>query len=152
MTHLATQHFPFVRYRTGDVASLSLRPCACGRGLPTLRSIQGRSTDFVVAEDGTVMHGLALIYILRDLSEVQSVKIVQHTLHYTSVQVVPGPGFGPAEEARIVRGVQQRLGAGVRVEVNRVHVVAPENSGKFRYVVSHVKPPTLRETAQVVSP
>ena len=42
-------------------------PCPCGRGLPLLKEIQGRTTDFVVAADGTLMHGLALIYVIRDL-------------------------------------------------------------------------------------
>lgn len=140
VTHLATQHFPFIRYRTGDVAAMGVRPCACGRGLPTLREIQGRSTDFVVAEDGTVMHGLALIYILRDLPEVQSFKIVQHTLQHTSVQLVAGPGFGAAHAAGIAAGLRRRLGQNVRVEVEQVDIIAPEHSGKFRYVVSHVKP------------
>lgn len=74
VTHLATSDFPFIRYRTGDVGSLSTEKCACGRGLPLLKEIQGRSTDFVIATDGTVMHGLALIYILRDLPGVRSFK------------------------------------------------------------------------------
>ena len=138
VTHLATREFPFIRYRTGDMAALGSQACACGRGLPTLREIQGRSTDFVVAADGTVMHGLALVYILRDLPEVQAFKIVQHTLQHTSVQVVPAPGFEPAHAATIVSGIQRRLGGGVRVEVQRVEAIAPERSGKFRYVVSHV--------------
>ena len=60
VTHLATGDFPFIRYRTGDIAVMDDKPCACGRGLPVLREIQGRATDFVVARDGTVMHGLAL--------------------------------------------------------------------------------------------
>ena len=138
VTHLATREFPFIRYRTGDLAALGSQACACGRGLPTLREIQGRSTDFVVAANGTVMHGLALVYILRDLPEVQAFKIVQHTLQHTTVQVVPASGFEQAHAAAIVSGIQQRLGSDVRVEVQRVDVIAPERSGKFRYVVSHV--------------
>lgn len=138
VTHLATGEFPFIRYRTGDMGALGQQTCACGRGLPTLSEIQGRSTDFVVAADGTVMHGLALVYILRDLPEVHSFKIVQHNLQHTEVQVVPAPGFGPAHEAIIVSGIQRRLGRDVWVEVQRLGAIAPERSGKFRYVVSHV--------------
>lgn len=44
-----------------------------------LKEIQGRATDFVVARDGTVMHGLALIYILRDLPQVAGFKIMQES-------------------------------------------------------------------------
>ena len=46
-THLATGDFPFIRYRTGDMAALATEPCACGRGLPALQQVFGRSTDFV---------------------------------------------------------------------------------------------------------
>ncbi len=67
VTQLSTGDFPFVRYRTGDVGSLSDDTCPCGRGLPLLAEIEGRSTDFVRAADGTVIHGLALIYVLREI-------------------------------------------------------------------------------------
>jgi phenylacetate-CoA ligase len=138
VTHLATREFPFIRYRTGDVAVRDTRRCGCGRGLPMLREIQGRTTDFVVAADGTVMHGLALIYILRDLPGLQSFKVVQHSLTRITVQLLPGPGFDPACETTIVEGFRRRLGADVVVEVQRVQAIEPEKSGKFRYVVSHV--------------
>jgi phenylacetate-CoA ligase len=138
VTHLATREFPFIRYRTGDMAIKSTAACACGRGLPMLAEIQGRSTDFVLAQDGTVMHGLALIYILRDLPGVQGFKIVQHDLAHTSVDVVRGPGWAEGHEARIVAGFKARLGPGVQVDLNPVSAIAPEKSGKYRYVVSHV--------------
>ena len=79
VTHLATRDFPFIRYRTGDVGVLGTAAVPCGRGLPMLEQIQGRTTDFVVAADGTVMHGLALIYVVRDLPGIESFKIVQET-------------------------------------------------------------------------
>jgi len=138
VTHLATGDFPFIRYRTGDVAVMDTASCACGRGLPMLKEIQGRATDFVVARDGTVMHGLALIYILRDLPQVAGFRIVQETLDLTRVQVVPGPGFDADTTQRIQDGLAARLGEGVRIEVEPVDAIAPEKSGKYRYVVSKV--------------
>ena len=140
-THLATRDFPFIRYRTGDVAVLDTAACACGRGLPLIKEIQGRSTDFVVAADGTVMHGLALIYILRDLPGVQSFKIVQESLESTTVQLVVDERFERARCGDIVTAFQRRLGAGVAVDLQFVDSIAPEKSGKFRYVVSRVAAP-----------
>jgi len=140
VTHLATREYPFIRYRTGDMAVMSTAACACGRGLPMLAEIQGRSTDFVVAQDGTVMHGLSLIYILRDLPGVKGFKIVQETMELTRVQVVPGPGFGPSQVDAIVAGFRRRLGSNVQVQVERVEAIAPEKSGKYRYVISRVQP------------
>lgn len=140
-THLATRDFPFIRYRTGDIAVLDTGRCACGRGLPLVKEIQGRSTDFVVAADGTVMHGLALIYILRDLPGVQSFKIVQESLQHTTVQLVVDQRFERHRSDEIVTAFRRRLGASVHVDVQFVDDIAAEKSGKFRYVVSHVVAP-----------
>ena len=141
VTHMATEDFPFVRYRTGDVGILGNETCACGRGLPILEEVQGRTTDFVVAQDGTVMHGLALIYTVRDLPGVEHFRIEQVSIEQTVVQVVAGPAFDRASEDRIVRDFKARLGGTVDIRVDKVAAIASEASGKFRYVVSHVAAP-----------
>ncbi|TAK91047.1 MAG: phenylacetate--CoA ligase family protein [Burkholderiaceae bacterium] len=138
VTHLATGDFPFIRYRTGDIGTLDTQPCSCGRGLPLLKEIQGRSTDFVIAQDGTLMHGLALIYVIRDLPSVAGFKIIQESLDHTRVLLKPGPGFSPADETAISVGLKKRLGQTVNITIEKVSEVPPEKSGKFRYIVSHV--------------
>jgi phenylacetate-CoA ligase len=141
VTHLATRDFPFIRYRTGDVAAIGTAPCACGRGLPVLQEIQGRTTDFVVAADGTVLHGLALVYILRDLPGVQQFKIVQESLQRTRILLVAGPAFTPQHQAQVVQQVRARLGTAVQVDIEPVAEIKPEASGKYRYIVSRVALP-----------
>lgn len=141
VTHMATRDFPFVRYRTGDVGVLAApddAPCACGRTLPVLKEVQGRSTDFIVARDGTVMHGLALIYIVRDMPGVAGFRIEQESLDLTRVKVMTEPGFPADGDARIRAGMKARLGESVDVVVEHVAQIAAEGSGKFRYVVSKV--------------
>jgi phenylacetate-CoA ligase len=137
VTHLSTHDFPFIRYRTGDIGVLGTSPCACGRGLPLLQDIQGRSTDFVVAADGTVLHGLALIYVLRDLAGIQSFKVVQESRALTRVLLVVDGGFAADSVVQIERVFKQRLGSEVRIVVDLVDGIAAEKSGKFRYIVSH---------------
>lgn len=143
VTHLATADFPFIRYRTGDVGVLDDRPCPCGRGLPLLGEIHGRDTDFVVAADGTAMHGLALIYSVREQRGVQRFRIVQESLQRTRVEVVPDEQWSNAVATNIQEGFRRRLGEAVDIEVVRVDDIPPERSGKYRYVVSHVSPKAM---------
>jgi phenylacetate-CoA ligase len=138
VTHLATGEFPFIRYRTGDVAVLDDRQCPCGRGLPMIKEIQGRTTDFIVARDGTVMHGLALIYVIRDILGVENFKIVQENLDYCHVYLVVNHDFSVEKLEDIRQGLISRLGDGVRIEVDVVDDIPKEASGKFRFVVSKV--------------
>lgn len=140
VTHLATHDFPFVRYRTGDVAVLDDKPCACGRGLPLLKEIQGRTTDFIVAADGTLMHGLALIYEVRDVPGVAEFKIVQESLTHTRLLLDTDDAFESTSIDAIRSGFQKRLGAEVSIDIEQVDEIPREKSGKFRYVVSHVAP------------
>ena len=138
VTHLASRDFPFIRYATGDVGALDPQPCPCGRGLPLLKRIEGRVTDFVVARDGTVMHGLALIYILRDLPQVGAFKIIQESLDCTRVLLVSADGVPPALRLSIVSQFRARLGASVEILIEEVAAIPAEASGKHRYVVSKV--------------
>jgi phenylacetate-CoA ligase len=138
VTHLASRDFPFIRYATGDIGALDPQPCPCGRGLPLLKRIEGRVTDFVVARDGTVMHGLALIYILRDLPQVRAFKIIQESLDHTRVLLVSVDGLPPALHLSIVTQFRARLGAAVEILIEEVAAIPPEASGKHRYVVSKV--------------
>ena len=138
MTGLCSQAQPFIRYRTGDMVRLSPDPDRGGRGLHVIAEVVGRHTDFLVRADGTIMHALAGIYVLRATEGVAEFKLVQHTLRDLEVLVVPGPGWAPERAQAIESGLQQRLGADVRVAVRAVDAIAPEASGKHRYVVSHV--------------
>lgn len=139
VTHMATSDFPFIRYRTGDIGTIDTEQCSCGRGLPVLKNIEGRTTDFVVAQDGTIMHGLALIYILREMQGIDSFKIVQESFELTRVEIVPSDDVTEEMKRSIVTGFKQRLGAGVTISVEIVDNIAAEKSGKFRYVISKVE-------------
>lgn len=138
VTHLATRDFPFIRYRTGDVAMLDDRPCSCGRGLPLLKEIQGRTTDFVLAADGTLMHGLSLIYVIRGVTGVENFKIEQKSLRETRVQLVVNAQFADESMHMIEQGLKKRLGVNVEIHIERVTEIPREASGKYRYVTSRV--------------
>lgn len=138
VTHLATGEFPFIRYRTGDIGVLGDVSCACGRGLPLLKEIQGRTTDLIVAQDGTVLHGLALIYVLRDLPGIREFKVIQESLEQTRIQVVREEGFQQDFDTLIKREFRKRLGQGVRIVTEYCDEISKEKSGKHRYVTSHV--------------
>lgn len=139
ITHLASRSFPFIRYRTGDVGTLGAEPCACGRGLPVLKDVQGRSSDFIVARDGTTMHAAALRYVLRDLPGIDQFKVIQESLDLTRVLIVPNADFQAALIPQIQAGFKARLGQDVDIRVDLSAALPPEKSGKFRHVLSRLR-------------
>lgn len=138
MTGLCSEAQPFIRYRTGDMVRMSPETDQDGRGLPVIEAVVGRHTDFIVRADGTIMHALAVIYVLRAVEGVGEFKIVQHAADTIEVLVVPTQRWHAQAPAQITQGLQARLGADVRVELRVLEAIPAEASGKHRYVVSHV--------------
>lgn len=147
MTGLCSHAQPFIRYRTGDMMRAGDDHCLDGRGLHVIKDVVGRQTDFIVRSDGTIMHALAVIYVVRATEGVAEFKVVQHDIHNIEVLVVPNRSWSEAAAAAIASGLTKRLGS-IRVGVRCVESIPPEASGKHRYVVSHVAlPNTLRVAA-----
>lgn len=138
VTHLDNYAMPFIRYRTGDVGQPSDEICPCGRGLEVMKVVKGRSTDFIVAPDGRWVHGLALIYVIREIPGVRQYQIVQEDVDSVCVRIVLDEGFPSDGQERIREGITKRLGANVRVDVEEVSEIARAPSGKYRYVISQV--------------
>ena len=138
ITSLVSAAQPFIRYRTGDVVRRSGRTDPGGRGLAVLDAVVGRQTDFIVAADGRIMHALAVIYVLRAVPGVGQFKLIQHAIDQLEVQVVPDARWNDAAREAVVRGLRARLGATLAVDFRLLDAIAPEASGKHRYVVSHV--------------
>lgn len=138
VTHLATRDYPFIRYRTGDIAVLDDRQCACGRGLPMLRDLQGRTNDFLLATDGRSVPCGAFTYLVRDIAGVESFKVVQESITLTRISLVIGAGFDLTSIQALTDGFRRRLGSDVKVEIEFVAAVLAESTGKFRYITSKV--------------
>lgn len=138
VTHLASKDFPFVRYRTGDIAVLDHRTCGCGRGLPLMQEIQGRTNDFLKATNGTLIPCGAFTYLLRSIPGIDSFKIIQESIERTRLQLVTSTGFEAAALDGVTKGFRHRLGREVEIDLEYVVAIPKEKSGKFRYIVSKV--------------
>ena len=141
LTGLCSDAQPLIRYRTGDIVRMSDETCREGRGLHVIDQVIGRTTDFVVKADGTIMHALAVIYVLRAVQGVGEFKFIQHSVDYVEAVVAPNKLWTDDAVQKIRQGLKSRLGEDVEVKVNLVDEIPPEASGKYRYVVSHVPLP-----------
>ena len=48
LTTITKEGFPLVRYRTGDLCSVTAEPCACGRTFARMSRIRGRMDDMII--------------------------------------------------------------------------------------------------------
>jgi phenylacetate-CoA ligase len=152
ITNLESAAFPYIRYRTGDIGALEERACSCGRGLPLLKEITGRSNECLTTPSGSLVHPSAFNYAVRAARGVLAYKVIQETLHEVRVLIVPGPDFDAAASESISKRYRDLLGPGVAVSVERVADIPREASGKFKHVVSRLSGTAIPSTPAQASP
>lgn len=135
VTHLDNLGMPLIRYRTGDIARRDAEPCPCGRQLSALQQVEGRRTDQLLRKDGGHAHALSVIYVLRETPGIREFKVIQRAGLDLDVALVPDREFDRVDQTSLANRIGRQLG-GVDVRLRLVDQIAPEKSGKFRYVVS----------------
>lgn len=138
VTNIVGPAFPVIRYRTGDIVTLSDDPCPCGRNLSSIRISGGRAAEFVVTKAGKWVVGYSFIYIARSVAGIVKFQVVQEKLGEILIRLVVDEQF-PTDGIDQVRAkASQRLGGDDIVHVEIVDDIQPAKSGKYRPVISKV--------------
>lgn len=144
LTNVVGRVMPMIRYRTGDIVTLSNEPCPCGRTLSRIRISGGRVTEFVVTRQGTWIPGYAFIYICRSVPGIVKFQVHQERRGELRVLLATDGDF-PADGAdRVREAVRKRLASDDAVLVELVGDIQPAPSGKYRPVVGKLAEELLR--------
>ena len=136
VTELINFGMPMIRYEVGDRGVPADRICPCGRGLPMMETVTGRTADFLVAENGDRVAGISIIEnSLTRIPGIRQMQLVQDVPCRVQVNLVPGPGYGDEVEAELISALRKMLGVGFSVQVKRVDAIPPEKSGKYRFSI-----------------
>jgi phenylacetate-CoA ligase len=139
VTELVNFGMPMLRYEVGDRGIPSSRTCPCGRQLPLMESITGRTADFLVASDGSRVAGISLIEnTLTRFAGIRQLQLVQESRQRLDVYLVPASDFGPATEQALKDVLQRSLGPDMTVQVHPVERIAQDVSGKYRFAICKI--------------
>ena len=138
ITSLISRVMPVIRYRTGDIVTLSNEACPCGRSLGRITISGGRIADFVVTRQGKWVAGYFLIYICRGVPGIVKFQAVQDRVGEVRVSLVTDAHFPPDGCDRVKAAVQARLASDDEITVEVVDDIAPAPSGKYRPVIGNL--------------
>lgn len=135
-TGLFNADMPLIRYKVGDRANLlgESSSCNCGRFLPEISRIEGRSNDVLVAPDGRRVYWVNPVFYGLPVREAQ---IIQEDLDHLKVRYVPVASWTDETRRLIIERIRARMGA-VEVIMEQVDAIPRGPNGKFRAVVSRV--------------
>jgi hypothetical protein len=137
ISNLINRATVLLNYRLGDRVALDPTPCPCGRSLPLLSSLQGRSSDLVRLADGRELSVFVLDGMfrtqLRGALKAQVAQAGSGALRWT---LVPLPGTeGAALRDAMIDRARQKL-PGTQLEVVLAEEIASTPAGKFRHRVT----------------
>ena len=138
VTNLVGSAFPVIRYRTGDIVTLSRETCACGRNLSSIKISGGRAVEFVVTKAGKWVVGYSFIYIARSVPGIVKFQVVQEKIGEIHIRLAVDDRFPADGSEQVKNKAAQRLGGDDAILVEIVDDIAPARSGKYRPVISKV--------------
>lgn len=143
VTDLDNYVFPFIRYKTGDLGILEdpQKKCKCGRGLPLLKRVEGRTFDLIIGTNGNRIPGTFFTLTFRyKVKGIVSFQILQDRIGEIKVKVVSNKDFTLNERDKLINYVQGEAGKDTVVIVEKVDSIDLTKTGKHRWVISNVSP------------
>ena len=144
VTSLHNYAMPLIRYEIGDIGSLETtnKICPCGRGLPKINSIYGRTADIIVTKSGKTIPGVALPLRVWASPYITQFQIVQESYDKIIIKLVLAIKYSKNEvEKLIVKNLRLYdliFGSEVNIEIKFVNEIPITRSGKRRIVISKV--------------
>jgi phenylacetate-CoA ligase len=111
------------------VASSS--PCECGRTLPTLGRVEGRTISLFHTADGRLISPWRLIQHLNDCAALAQFQIVQKDLDYYHVRYVADRPLSTKLTASLCDSFCEMLAHNVTVTFERVAEISRTRTGKI---------------------
>lgn len=135
-TGFHTGIFPFIRYRTGDIATYSSAHCTCGLPYPLFQSIEGRIQDFMVSKTRRLMPMMGVLQLIgKSSAYVKEYQLYQDREGEIILYIVKKEGFSDGDAYQITENVQRRLGDEFSLCLKYVDAISRTSRGKYQFLV-----------------
>lgn len=126
-----------LNYRMGDSGVLSCEPCACGRTLPLLDRLDGRSSSLLRLGDGRRLSALTVEAMFREeLRPTLKVQLEERDAGRLHWRIVPFAGADrDALRGSLAERAQRVLGPQTTLTIEFVEDIASTEGGKLRRAV-----------------
>jgi len=135
VTDLHNYAMPFIRYEVGDMGVPSHEICNCGRGLPLMSKLFGRTAEILVSATGEFVtapfYGHLQSFFDPHSPKIKQYQVIQETPGKILVKIIPDEGYSP-EDTEIIRRIVVSIMGNLEIEIKLVNSIATSMSGKRR--------------------
>lgn len=135
-TGFHTGIFPFIRYRTGDIATYSTRHCECGRNSLLFQSIEGRVQDFMVSKTKRLVPLMGVLQLIAKSSpNMKEYQLYQDCEGEIILHIVNKEGFSDDDVRLIRENFQKRLGDEFSLSLIYMDSIPRTIRGKYQFLI-----------------
>jgi phenylacetate-CoA ligase len=144
ITDLSNYAMPFIRYEIGDLGKPSDEQCPCGRNLPLMKEISGRTRDIITTKKGKYLTGAFFSTLFYDTKGgtkgIKQFQFIQQTKNHLILKIVKAEDFSHIELEKIIEKIHNQCDD-MEIEVEFVEAILPQPSGKYRSIISEIEDP-----------
>jgi len=137
-TNLHNHAMPLIRYETGDLAEVENISCSCGRNLPKIKNIIGRSDSNIVCQEGFKIPTVNFYTMFEKILSVKRWQIIQKDLNNLEV-VIESENLPETDYLKILNGLEQRLPSSITIKISLNGNFNRINEGKLNAFISLLK-------------
>ena len=139
ITDLHNYGMPFIRYKIGDMAVASNKICKCGRGLPLLADVVGRSLDMLKTPDGRNVPGEFFPHLMKEFKGIDRFQVVQNQIDSLEIKIVKNDQFDNGDLNMLKVEIVKIMGNAIKITFNFVNDIPLTKTGKYRVTISRIK-------------
>lgn len=140
ITDLNNYCVPLIRYRMGDLAeAVSEGMCPCGRGLPRIGEIKGRTQAIIIGTDGQYVPGTFFAHLLKGYGyAIKQFQIVQKKMDEIEMKIIKGRRFNQKTLQEILAQIRKYLGKDLKIKIQFVKTIPLGRTGKRHHSISEL--------------
>ena len=131
---------PFIRYDIGDMGTPTDEICSCGRGLPLVKSVDGRITEFITMPSGKLVPYLYFNYFFEQYGAyIKQFQVIQKQIDFIEINIITTDSYTSKIEEKILESLKGYLGEEIGLSIKLVDGIPLTKAGKQVCVISNVK-------------
>jgi len=139
-TSLGNRGMPFIRYEIGDLGISGEGECQCGRGLPRIQALKGRTHNLLRTPSGKIIPGDAFDLIFWHYADVvRQFQVRQTRLDEMVVRLVLAKEIRASDLEAIEQTIKDIVGPGVAIRLNPCDKIEVSASGKLDLTIFDVE-------------
>ena len=136
VTTLLNDVMPLIRYKIGDLGTVSRASCPCGRNTYVISELSGKAGAVIVAE-GRKVPTAALAIAFEYVESIRRSQIIQNEPDRILVKLAVRNTYTQKDEDFVLWELRKMLGARIAIDFEYVDDIPPGKNGKYQMVVQN---------------